>query len=439
VRRSTTLSDDGFFRDRGGNQRRPAADRDGASRDRTPGFRGNAGKPADRDRTAAPTPAPAIPATTTGTTTVTGGSGGPARGGSGFLDRVGDRLRSGPTRTAGGNGGSGGSVGGFGTRYTGGGSVASTTTVSSDLYRSAWRNGYRVGSRDAGCGWYHDWYDRNRWYLSFSFGSSCGPFFGFSYYRPFHSFVLGLDYAFFYPAPVSYCYVPYGFYCGATPYYVTRYQYVRAPVVVYEERVTCTTEEIEGRAPAATGADASGDEPKAADPLPAAGSPATEKFLREASDHFRKKQYYEAAVQFRLAALSSPELPGPLFALGQSLLAMGQDAYAARVTRRAVEMSPKLLEETGDVAGVFADQAEFDRVLKELEARAEAAPVDGDARFLLAAERFFTGDVRCRESLDALHVAKPMDEAVDLFRAAAARRFKAAEELPAIPEAKPAK
>jgi tetratricopeptide (TPR) repeat protein len=171
---------------------------------------------------------------------------------------------------------------------------------------------------------------------------------------------------------------------------------------------------------------------KIADPAPAAGSPATEKFLREASAHFRAKEYYEAAVKFRLAALSSPEIPGPLFALGQSLVAMEQDAYAAKVLRRAIEMSPKMLEETGDISGVWESPQEFDRVMKALEARSAESPVDGDARFLLSAERYFAGDVRCREGLDVLHQARPMDAAVEHLRAAASRRFKSPDELPAI-------
>lgn len=339
-------------------------------------------------------------------------------GGDGLLGRVADHLHG---RDSFGHGGGGGGGGG-----------GHVTPVD---YNSGWRNGYRVGSRD-GCRPYHRWYDDHGWNLTFSFGASCGPYYGVSYYRPFHSWVFGCDYAFFYPAPVTYCYVPFGFYGVATPYYVTRYEVVRetVPVTVYEERVTYTTGEIDARAPAGAPAPAASSDAdvKVAEPVPAAGSPATEKFLREASDHFRKKEYYEAAVQFRLAALSSPDLPGPLFALGQALTAMEQDAYAAKVIRRAVEMGPKMLQETGDISGVWESPEEFDRVVKALEARAAASPVDGDARFLLAAERYFSGDVRCRETFDLLHEARPLDGAVDRFRAASAQRFKGPEDLPAI-------
>jgi thioredoxin-like negative regulator of GroEL len=204
------------------------------------------------------------------------------------------------------------------------------------------------------------------------------------------------------------------------------------------ERVVYAEEEIEDLGPAAGPAPAPGADPKVADPRPAAASPATEKFLREASEEFRAKRYYEAAVKFRLAALADPEQPGPLFALGQSLIAMGEDAYAARVLRKAIALEPRMLGETGDLVGVWESRAEFDRVLAALEARAAAAPADGDARFLLAVERYFTGDPRCREDLEALHAAHPKDGAVALLRGAVGSRFKAPDDLPAIPGA-PAK
>jgi len=261
---------------------------------------------------------------------------------------------------------------------------------------------------------------------------------GLGYYWPYHSWTFGCDFAFFYPAPVTYCYAPYGFYAAYSPLYVTRYETVRetVPVHVYETRTIYTVEEIEEReaageaGPAAPPAE--DGELKTAEPKPAAGSPATERLLREASDLFREKKYYDAAVKFRLAAIGSPELPGPLFALGQSLVALGQDEYAAKVMRRAVAAHPALLSETGDIAGVFADQEEFDRVMAELEARAADAPADGDARFLLGCERYFSGDPRCRADFAALLALAPADESVKLLRAAADTRFKAADDLPPI-------
>lgn len=230
--------------------------------------------------------------------------------------------------------------------------------------------------------------------------------------------------------------MPYGFYSSYEPVYVTRYEVVREPVYVYETRTVYTEEEIAekvaaGEAGPAAPPAAEG-EPKVLDPKPAAGSPATEKLLREASDLFREKKYYEAAVKFRLAAIGSPDIPGPLFALAQSLAALGEDAYAAKVMRRTIQAHPVLLKETGDLVGVYESQAEFDRLLAELEARAAAAPADGDARFLLGCQRYFTGDPRCRADFDGLAAAAPADGAVKLLREAAGARFKAAEELPPL-------
>jgi hypothetical protein len=224
--------------------------------------------------------------------------------------------------------------------------------------------------------------------------------------------------------------VPYGFYVDTTPIYVTRYEYISesVPDTVYETREVVDAEQA-GQLDTGGAIPPEDGEVKVAEPKPAAGSPATEKFLREASGQFRQKQYYEAAVNFRLAALSSPDLSGPLFALGQSLVALGNDEYAAKVMRRAVLMDPLILQETGDISGVFESAAEYESVMAALAARAAEAPVDGDARFLLAAERYFVGDPRCREEFDAFHVARPDDGAVELFRAHAGRRFKDATDL----------
>ena len=62
----------------------------------------------------------------------------------------------------------------------------------------------------------------------------------------------------------------------------------------------------------------------------------------------------------------------------------------------------------------------------------QLAPVAGDARFLLAFERYFTGDPRCREDLEAIAVALPGDPAVELLTQGAKDRFRASEELPPI-------
>jgi len=344
-------------------------------------------------------------------------------GGTGASAGTGSRGGSGPTLSGTAGGSTSGSRHGYGPGAT------ESYRADSD-YRSGFRRGYRVGYGDSRRDCYHDYYDHWRFSLSFSFG--VGPFVGVRYYAPFHHWVTGYDYAFFYPAPVTYCYVPYGFYCDAEPVYVTRHVYVREEVPVYVTRETILVTEVEERTVEAAPVVSDGDTVQVLEPEPAAGSPATEKFLREASDHFRKAEYYEAATKFRLAALSAPGNTGPLFALGQSLLAMGEDAYAARVLRRAVIANPDLLKEPGDLAGVYGSQEEYDRVVAALEKRAAAAPPDGDARFLLGYERYFAGDPRARVDFAALAERMPEDQAVTLLGAAADRRFPDAGDLPEV-------
>ncbi len=299
-----------------------------------------------------------------------------------------------------------------------------------DAWRHGYRHGYRVGYDDGHRDRYHSWYDLHRSFLSFHF--SLGAYLGVRYYSPFRHWHSGHDYAFFYPEPVSYVYVPWGFYCDTTPVYVTRSVYVRrtVPVVVYETRETVTYDEVREVVEAEPAAEAV--DGGAVEPVPVAGTPATEKFLRDGSERFRAGEYYEAAVQFRLAALSAPSSPAPLFALSQALMALGQDAYGARVLRKALELNPGILEEPADIAGVYRDQAEFERVTGELEARAAAAPSDGDARLLLGAVRYFTGDPRARQTFEVLGQTLPEDPAVGLFRSAVESRFLPADALPEI-------
>jgi len=283
--------------------------------------------------------------------------------------------------------------------------------------------GYRYGYGGY-CGPYYasPYYCGSGFYLGFTFGF--GAYFGLSYYWPWYH--CGSDYAFFYSAPLSYCYVPYGFYCDAPATYVTRYVYIN------DTYPTADYESVEVKPPQEDPT----EEQKGVEPEPAAGSPVAEKYMRDASDLFRKADYLEAAKLFRLAALSVPENAAPLFALGQSLIALESDAYAAKVIRKAVLMNPGLVKEPGDIVGVFKDQAEFERVMGELTKRAEASPEGSDARFLLAAECYFTGDPKAVEDFADLRKALADDKAVELFDAAAAKRFGAGEEeLPPLPSA----
>lgn len=334
--------------------------------------------------------------------------------------------RAGRTTTAPGTSGDAAAVSG-GRRGATGRSATSSQVPADGAYRrygytsrpySGYPNCYGYGY---GCGYgpyYCSPYYGSGFYLSFTFGF--GAYAGLSYYYPWYH--CGSDYAFFYGAPLSYCYVPYGFYCDASPVYVTRYVYV-------EDTYPPTDYEAVDAAPPAE-KPAEGQE--VVDPEPAAGSPVAEKYLRDASDAFRKADYLEAAKLFRLAALSAPENAGPLFALGQALIGLGSDAYAAKVIRKAVLMNPGLVKEPGDIVGVFKDQTEFDRVMGELRGRAEQSTAGSDARFLLAAERYFTGDPKAVEGFRELRAALPGDQAVTLFLEAAEKRFAAAGDLPPV-------
>jgi len=268
----------------------------------------------------------------------------------------------------------------------------------------------------------HDYYPRHGFYLDFHFDS--GYYAGFRYYYPYHSYISDYDYAFFYPEPVSYAYVPFGFYMDTTPIYIDRTVYVREdyPITKYET--------VEATEPPAEQA---GTPAKEVEPQPASASPTVERFLREASEAFKQADYKKAAERFRLAAISAPDQAAPLFAYSQALLALGQDAYAAKVLRRAVTLNADLVREPGDIVGVYKDQQEFDRVLTALEKRAAASGTGSDARLLLGAMRYFSGDPRARETFAALAAAHPDDPAVSLFRTAVEKRFKAAADLPPVP------
>jgi hypothetical protein len=267
------------------------------------------------------------------------------------------------------------------------------------------------------------YYARNNIDLSYRFGT--GPYCGRDYFYPWHHGASGTSIAFFFGTPLTYAYVPYGFYCDAPPVYVTRYEYVTDVYPVEDYEIV----EAEAPSPQPYGE-------ATVEPAPAAGSPEVEEYLRNASEAFRNGEYYEAAQLFRLAALGAPDNAAPLFALGQALLSIGEleshDAYAARVIRRAVVMSPGLLKEPGDIIGVYRSPEEFDRVLDELRRRAEASPLASDARFLLAVQRFFSGAPQSIEDFRALRDALPGDEACALFLEAAEARFALAADLPPI-------
>ncbi|MHC4958366.1 MAG: tetratricopeptide repeat protein [Planctomycetota bacterium] len=281
---------------------------------------------------------------------------------------------------------------------------------------------------------YHSHYHSRGYYCSWHFGH--GRYYGCRFYSPYYNYCTGRHIAFFYAAPVAWVYVPFGFYDDyEEPVYVTtkdgideeyaeehdpkRYESEEYDPEQYAEETDATAKPENKKS----------EEQKEVDPEPAADSPTTEKFLREASAAFHGADYDSAAKKFRLAAVSAPENPAPLFALGQALIALGQDDYAARVIRRAVVLSPKLLDEPGDLVGVYKNQEEFDRVIGALSTRSATS---GQARFLLGVQRYFTGDPRAVGIFADLAKVDPADSVVARFNGAVKKRFKAASDLPPI-------
>ena len=291
------------------------------------------------------------------------------------------------------------------------GQRSSTRTARHGFTGGTRHHGRHVGASHRGYPWVNGhYYPYSRGYWGF--------YFNHHHYRyPYYSF--------WYPSYVNYCYVPYGFYGGGSAIYINSSPYVYDDYGTVEEPAAPAKNEGDV-------AEAPAEEP---DPVQATSSATTEKYLREASEAFRSADYETAAKKFRLAALSSPTEAGPLFALGQSLVALKQDAYAARVIREAVTLSPEIVSEPGDITGVFKSPEEFERVRAELESRAAKSDPGSDPQFLLAVERYFTGDARAIEDFDALAKVHPDDKTVSTFVAEAKKRFKT-DKLPPIPGGK---
>ena len=277
----------------------------------------------------------------------------------------------------------------------------------------------------------HSYY--NNGHVPISFHYNRGPYDGWRYYSPYRHWS-GAHFGFFYAAPVSWAYVPFGFYSDSAPVYTTNYIYLREePAEEYVYEVTESDEEPVALVESADEPVEPAEPAAEVEPEPAAGTPVAERYLREASVSFRESDYFEAATKFRLAALAVPENAGPLFALGQALVGMGSDIYAARVIRKALLMNPDLVKEPADLVGVYASREEFDKVFTALRERAGHTKADSDAHFLLGVQLYFSGDPRATNALQELADELPEDRVVELLNEAAIQRYvKAADELPPV-------
>ncbi|MHC4953782.1 MAG: tetratricopeptide repeat protein [Planctomycetota bacterium] len=240
---------------------------------------------------------------------------------------------------------------------------------------------------------------------------------GGRYYRPYYHHHTKRYCGFYYPLRVTYTYVPYGFYGDGVSVYVDDSDSVNDHYAA--ERYEETTSLPE-------------DDEREITHEAAAGSAAAERYMREATEFFEACSYPEAARRFRLAAIAAPNEAGPLFALGQSLIALQNYPYAAKVVRQSFELEPTILKEGGDIVGVYKDRAEFDRVTATIQQRINDRPDDMHAKFLLGVQQYFSGDPSARETLGALAVGNSSDRILNDLREACETRFEKADELPPI-------
>ncbi len=145
--------------------------------------------------------------------------------------------------------------------------------------------------------------------------------------------------------------------------------------------------------------------------------------LRIGAEAFRRADYERAILRFKSAAEGAPDDAVPLMALAQAHIALGRDGPAARAIRKAVRLRPELLRTRRAVASAYREAVEFDRVMEALEDRGARVPSNADSKFVLAVQRFFTGDARCRETFAWLSKAVPDDEVAALFVEASTERF----------------
>jgi len=240
-----------------------------------------------------------------------------------------------------------------------------------------------------------------------------------SFHRPYYHGNTGKYRGFHYRQPVTVVYVPFGFYGGC------RTTYVNTSDAVRDEYAIDEYEAVDPDSYAHDDADA-------LRPEAAAGSAAAERYMREASTLFGNGEYPEAARRFRLAAIAAPGEAGPLFAMGQALVALKNYPYAAKVTRQALDLEPTLLREGGDLVAVYGNREEFDRVQATIQARIKARPDDEHALFMLGVGQYFSGDPGARETFRALDARSRNDRIITGFKQAVDERFKRAEDLPEI-------
>ena len=144
---------------------------------------------------------------------------------------------------------------------------------------------------------------------------------------------------------------------------------------------------------------------------------ASQRYLELGDAAFRDRRYSDA-VQFYAKAVSfAPQEAALHLVLADALFATGDHHYAAFSIRRAFELDPNLARTSVDKHEFYADPAEFDVQLAQLETRHAAEPYNADLRLVLATNYLFGR--RPSAAVDLLEAASPGAGASGLDTAAA--------------------
>ena len=135
--------------------------------------------------------------------------------------------------------------------------------------------------------------------------------------------------------------------------------------------------------------------------------------MRLGGENFSKSQFDEAQDAYESAIQSLAELDGqPLrqipiacrfapLALANALFAQKQYKSAADAVTSGLHYLPEWPAITLDLRTLHHDPAEYEGLLEDLQAKAEAAPEDANLQFLLGYELYFTGEKAAGRTIPA--------------------------------------
>lgn len=154
----------------------------------------------------------------------------------------------------------------------------------------------------------------------------------------------------------------------------------------------------------------------------------TSAMIRLGNDNYQISQFQEAEDAYETAAKSLGEFDGlpveqipfacryaPL-ALGNALFAQKKYKQAADAIVAGLHYVPTWPGLTFDLRSLHHDPAEYESLLADLEAKAEANPKDAGAQFLLGYEFYFTGKKKsAREQFEKVIKIDPSHAGARLF------------------------